>query len=66
MLQGKRRLTMMELQRCQGFSDDDIPWQLLNVPKTQRGRMIGNAMTQTVLARAIEAVLISARLAVKI
>lgn len=57
---------MLELQRCQGFSDDDIPWGLLSIPKTERGRMIGNAMTQTVLSQAITAVLISARLAVKI
>ena len=55
----------MELQRCQGFQDDDIPWGSIGIPKTERGKMIGNAMTQTVLAAAIKAVLIAARFAVE-
>ena len=53
----------MELQRCQGFRDDDIDWG--KIPKTHRGKMIGNAMTVTVLAEAIRAVLVSARLAIQ-
>ena len=54
----RRKLTMTELMRAQGFNPHEVHWQK-HLTKAQLGMALGNAMSQCTLQALLAAVLAS-------